>query len=209
MVIAASICSMMFTLFQYAASKISSQSDLTHEHPMVDYTPPSYITLLFTDLGILTPSAVSDELIKLYLWSVYLVQLLCEHCINIWSSVSIEDTSLVKIKIFRKMLARWILSESTLVLMICMYTCIASCVKHTYGYTSGCWCVCGRMHDCIMVLFVSSLNCYWFYVALRPNSTGRLDSLMIACYCRYTSLNVQSWNHHGRCLSPCMLAWPR
>ena len=31
-----------------------------------DYTPPSYITLLFTDLGILTPSAVSDELIKLY-----------------------------------------------------------------------------------------------------------------------------------------------
>lgn len=31
-----------------------------------DYTPPKYITLLFTDLGILTPSAVSDELIKLY-----------------------------------------------------------------------------------------------------------------------------------------------
>ena len=32
----------------------------------IDYTPPSYITLLFTDLGVLTPSAVSDELIKLY-----------------------------------------------------------------------------------------------------------------------------------------------
>jgi len=31
-----------------------------------DYTPPSYITLLFTELGILTPSAFSDELIKLY-----------------------------------------------------------------------------------------------------------------------------------------------
>ena len=31
-----------------------------------DYTPPEFITLLFTDLGILTPSAVSDELIKLY-----------------------------------------------------------------------------------------------------------------------------------------------
>jgi len=31
-----------------------------------DYTPPIYITLLFTDLGILTTSAVSDELIKLY-----------------------------------------------------------------------------------------------------------------------------------------------
>lgn len=37
------------------------------EHPLVDYTPPSYITLLFSDLGILTPSAVSDELIKLYM----------------------------------------------------------------------------------------------------------------------------------------------
>lgn len=31
-----------------------------------DFTPPSFITLLFTDLGILTPSAISDELIKLY-----------------------------------------------------------------------------------------------------------------------------------------------
>eukprot|EP00163_Fabomonas_tropica_P012014 TRINITY_DN2308_c0_g1_i5.p2 TRINITY_DN2308_c0_g1~~TRINITY_DN2308_c0_g1_i5.p2 ORF type:complete len:152 (+),score=37.71 TRINITY_DN2308_c0_g1_i5:754-1209(+) len=33
---------------------------------LVDYTPPQYITLLFTDLGIFAPSAVSDELIKLY-----------------------------------------------------------------------------------------------------------------------------------------------
>ena len=31
-----------------------------------DYTPPNFITLLITDVGILTPSAVSDELIKLY-----------------------------------------------------------------------------------------------------------------------------------------------
>lgn len=35
--------------------------------PRVDYTPPSLVSLLFTDLGILTPSAVSDELINLYL----------------------------------------------------------------------------------------------------------------------------------------------
>jgi translation initiation factor eIF-2B subunit alpha len=34
--------------------------------PALDYTPPSNISLLFTDLGVLTPSAVSDELIKLY-----------------------------------------------------------------------------------------------------------------------------------------------
>eukprot|EP00743_Colponemidia_sp_Colp-15_P001879 GILK01002048.1.p1 GENE.GILK01002048.1~~GILK01002048.1.p1 ORF type:complete len:355 (+),score=52.83 GILK01002048.1:58-1065(+) len=36
------------------------------DNPTCDYTPPAYITLLFTDLGIFTPSAVSDELIKLY-----------------------------------------------------------------------------------------------------------------------------------------------
>uniref|UniRef100_A0A1B6MC87 Uncharacterized protein n=1 Tax=Graphocephala atropunctata TaxID=36148 RepID=A0A1B6MC87_9HEMI len=51
--------------FKYVASKLNQ--DLSKEHPLVDYTPPAYIHLLITDLGILTPSAVSDELIKLYL----------------------------------------------------------------------------------------------------------------------------------------------
>ena len=32
------------------------------DNPSVDYTPPAYITLLFTDLGVLTSSGVSDEL---------------------------------------------------------------------------------------------------------------------------------------------------
>ncbi|XP_044757018.1 translation initiation factor eIF-2B subunit alpha [Coccinella septempunctata] len=41
--------------------------DLKRTHPLVDYTPPTYITLLFTDLGILTTSGVSDELIRLYI----------------------------------------------------------------------------------------------------------------------------------------------
>lgn len=52
-----------------AATLLSAQTgqDLREEHPWVDYTSPSLITLLFTDLGVLTPSAVSDELIKLYL----------------------------------------------------------------------------------------------------------------------------------------------
>lgn len=36
----------------------------TWHQPMLDYTPPQYISLLFTDLSVLTPSAVSDELIK-------------------------------------------------------------------------------------------------------------------------------------------------
>ena len=35
-------------------------------NPSRDYTPPKHITLLFTDLGVLTPAAVSDELILLY-----------------------------------------------------------------------------------------------------------------------------------------------
>jgi translation initiation factor eIF-2B subunit alpha len=36
------------------------------QRPSIDFTPAEYITLLFTDLGVLTPAAVSDELIKLY-----------------------------------------------------------------------------------------------------------------------------------------------
>ncbi len=34
--------------------------------PSRDYTPPAFINLLVTDLGVLTPAAVSDELIQLY-----------------------------------------------------------------------------------------------------------------------------------------------
>lgn len=51
----------------YKFSKESLKEDLGPAHPLVDYTSPAYITLLFTDIGILTPSAVSDELIKLYM----------------------------------------------------------------------------------------------------------------------------------------------
>ena len=36
------------------------------ENPNVDYTPPEYVTYLVTDLGVFTPSAVSDELIRLH-----------------------------------------------------------------------------------------------------------------------------------------------
>jgi translation initiation factor eIF-2B subunit alpha len=35
-------------------------------NPACDFTPAKFITLLFTDLGVLTTSAVSDELIRLY-----------------------------------------------------------------------------------------------------------------------------------------------
>ena len=55
--------------FKYKSSTIKrlGETNLATEHPQVDYTPPAYITLLFTDIGLLTPSAVSDELIKLYI----------------------------------------------------------------------------------------------------------------------------------------------
>ncbi|XP_069475789.1 translation initiation factor eIF2B subunit alpha isoform X3 [Ambystoma mexicanum] len=53
--------------FKYKADTLKTVQNLTEEHPWIDYTSPSLITLLFTDLGVLTPSAVSDELIKLYL----------------------------------------------------------------------------------------------------------------------------------------------
>ncbi|VDP18155.1 unnamed protein product [Soboliphyme baturini] len=54
--------------FKYFASVLKDETkDISREHPLNDYTPPEYISLLFTDLGILTPAAVSDELIKLYL----------------------------------------------------------------------------------------------------------------------------------------------
>ncbi|KAF4318094.1 hypothetical protein BBO99_00003921 [Phytophthora kernoviae] len=43
-----------------------TMKNITFESPFFDYTPPGYIALMFTDLGVLTPSAVSDELIKLY-----------------------------------------------------------------------------------------------------------------------------------------------
>ena len=54
--------------YLYPPSKVGANGDKNSlGSPLVDYTPPSLLTLLFTDLGILTPSAVSDELINLYL----------------------------------------------------------------------------------------------------------------------------------------------
>ncbi|EFJ19798.1 hypothetical protein SELMODRAFT_177636 [Selaginella moellendorffii] len=60
--------------FKFARLYPLDQQDLSistgqeeSSNPARDYTPPHYLTLLFTDLGVLTPSAVSDELIQLYL----------------------------------------------------------------------------------------------------------------------------------------------
>ena len=45
---------------------ISLPENVRVENSPCDFTPAKFITLLFTDLGVLTPSAVSDELIRLY-----------------------------------------------------------------------------------------------------------------------------------------------
>ena len=42
------------------------EKEIDIEKILVDYTPPEYISLLFTSIGIFTPSAVSDELIEFF-----------------------------------------------------------------------------------------------------------------------------------------------
>lgn len=54
------------TTLAEAEARPAERAEVKFEKRAIDHTPPKYITLLFTDLGVLTPSAVSDELIKLY-----------------------------------------------------------------------------------------------------------------------------------------------
>jgi translation initiation factor eIF-2B subunit alpha len=51
---------------QDSVQPIAVPSTVNVENSPCDFTPAKFITLLFTDLGVLTPSAVSDELIRLY-----------------------------------------------------------------------------------------------------------------------------------------------
>jgi hypothetical protein len=39
-------------------------SRILHEDPKLDATPPQLVTLIFTDIGVLTPSAVADEILQ-------------------------------------------------------------------------------------------------------------------------------------------------
>ncbi|XP_078454565.1 translation initiation factor eIF2B subunit alpha isoform X2 [Lampetra planeri] len=52
--------------YKYEPDALLSNEARSEAHPRTDYTPPAFLTLLITDLGVLTPSAVSDELIQLY-----------------------------------------------------------------------------------------------------------------------------------------------
>jgi translation initiation factor eIF-2B subunit alpha len=59
-----SMCSVKTSGLEAARSDLPDA--VTIETAPIDLTPPEYITLLLTDLGVLTAAAVSDELIKLY-----------------------------------------------------------------------------------------------------------------------------------------------
>ncbi|ODV96315.1 hypothetical protein PACTADRAFT_33489 [Pachysolen tannophilus NRRL Y-2460] len=45
---------------------VEENDDINNHGPLIDFTPHEYITALITDLGVLTPSAVSEELIKMW-----------------------------------------------------------------------------------------------------------------------------------------------
>ena len=53
----------IFTLLEKGSGE-NCQLDITNIG--VDYTPPEYISNYFTDIGILTPAAVSDEIIQYF-----------------------------------------------------------------------------------------------------------------------------------------------
>ncbi|CAD8150323.1 unnamed protein product [Paramecium octaurelia] len=48
------------------SEKLKLPENLDLINPLCDYTPPDLITLLFTDVGVFTPSAVSEELIQIF-----------------------------------------------------------------------------------------------------------------------------------------------
>lgn len=56
----------MYPIDQSDIAKSMSKYNIEEEMISCDFTPPEFITLLFTDIGIFTPSAVSDELIQMY-----------------------------------------------------------------------------------------------------------------------------------------------
>ncbi len=53
-------------IFDEGSWKNEYEGMISFDRSIIDFTPAEYITLLFTDLGVLTPAAVSDELIRLY-----------------------------------------------------------------------------------------------------------------------------------------------
>ena len=52
--------------FHNPHTSVHAPQSVSVYNPAEDYTPPEFITLLITDLGVVTPSAVSDELIMAF-----------------------------------------------------------------------------------------------------------------------------------------------
>lgn len=50
----------------FPTNSVLKDNGLEYNYAVSDFTPPDFITLLFTDIGIFTPSAVSDELIQMF-----------------------------------------------------------------------------------------------------------------------------------------------
>jgi translation initiation factor eIF-2B subunit alpha len=50
----------------FPSNTFKKDNDLEYNYGLCDFTAPEFITLLFTDIGIFTPSAVSDELIQMF-----------------------------------------------------------------------------------------------------------------------------------------------
>mmetsp|Transcript_7911 Transcript_7911/g.12248 ORF Transcript_7911/g.12248 Transcript_7911/m.12248 type:complete len:114 (+) Transcript_7911:658-999(+) len=54
----------IFALLDEHLDSSAEKTDVTNIQ--VDYTPPEYISNLFTEIGIFTPAAVSDEIIQYF-----------------------------------------------------------------------------------------------------------------------------------------------
>lgn len=50
----------------FPSDEFKKENGLNYNYSVCDFTAPEFITLLFTDIGIFTPSAVSDELIQMF-----------------------------------------------------------------------------------------------------------------------------------------------
>lgn len=53
-------------VLQFSTTSSSNQGQVVNVDDMVELTPPDLIEALFTETGIMTPDAVSEELIKLW-----------------------------------------------------------------------------------------------------------------------------------------------
>lgn len=51
---------------EFSTEEPQSHEEIINASPQIDFTPHQFITALITDLGVLTPSGVSEELIKIW-----------------------------------------------------------------------------------------------------------------------------------------------